>query len=168
MSQPFSPIGIRLRFVVLPPLKPIINWQNTNPRIRPSERGLSLALFPVVNFLSYGSFWMVHCIEAIPLKTKALTRGKPLTIVCPWQNAIIHPNFPGPLIPDTGSPREDAKRLKTIDWVYWKISSTPFPVAGVTWSSLAGGALRSAQAVDLWPSGLPSGWDPLAKWWPRT
>jgi hypothetical protein len=43
---------------LLPPLQPIINWQNTNPRIRPSERDVSLALFPVVNFLSYGSFWM--------------------------------------------------------------------------------------------------------------
>jgi len=44
---------------LLPPLQPIINWQNTNPRIGPSERDNSLALFPVVNFLSYGSFCMV-------------------------------------------------------------------------------------------------------------
>jgi hypothetical protein len=70
--------------------------------------------------------------------------------------------------PDTGSPREGAKRLKTIDWVYWKISSIPFLVDGVSWSSLAGGAWRSAQAVALWPSGLQSGWDPAAKWWRRT
>jgi hypothetical protein len=93
-----------------------------------------------------------------------LTRGKPLTIVCPWQNAIIHPEFRSPLIPDTDSPGEAAKRLKTIDWVYWKISSTPFLVDGVSWSSLAGGALRSARAVALWPSGLPIGWEPAAKW----
>jgi hypothetical protein len=87
--------------------------------------------------------------RAIPLKTRALTGGKPLTIVCPWQSAIIHPKFLSPLNPDTGSPREGAKRLKTIDWVYWKISSTPFLVDGVSWSSLAGGALRSTQAKSL-------------------
>ena len=81
---------------------------------------------------------------------------------------MIHPEFLSPLIPDTDSLREGAKRLKVIGWVYWKISSTPFLVDGVSWSSLAGGALRSAQAVVLWPSGLPSGWDPAAKWWRRT
>jgi hypothetical protein len=107
-------------------------------------------------------------IENIPLKTKALTGGKPLTIVCPWQNAIIQPEFLSLLIPDTDSPQEGAKRLKTIDWVYWKISSTPFLVDGVSWSSLAGGALRSARAVALWPSGSRSGWDPVAKSWRRT
>jgi hypothetical protein len=99
---------------------------------------------------------------------KALTGGKPLTIVCPWQNDTIHPKSLSPLNPDTDSPREGAKRLKMIAWVYWKISSTPFLVDGVSWSSLAGDALRSAQAVALWPSGLQSGWDRAAKWWRRT
>jgi hypothetical protein len=73
-------------------------------------------------------------------------------LFAPWQNALM--------IPDTDSRREGAKRLKTIDWVYWNISSTPFPVDGVSWSSLAGGALTLARAEVLWPSGLPSGWDP--------
>jgi hypothetical protein len=77
---------------------------------------------------------------------------------------MILPEFLSPLIPDTDSLREGAKRLKAIGWVYWKISSTPFLVDGVSWSSLAGGALRSARAVALWPSGLPSEWDPPAKW----
>src|ERR1700689_9819 len=74
----------------------------------------------------------------------------------------------GPWNPDAGSPREGPKRLKTIAWVYWKISSTPFLVDGVSWSSLAGAALRSAQVVALWPSGSQSEWDPAAKWWRRT
>jgi hypothetical protein len=77
---------------------------------------------------------------------------------------MLHPEFPSPLIQDTDSPREGAKRPKTSDWVYWKISSTPFLVDGVSWSSLAGGALRSARAVAPWPSGLPSGWERAAKW----
>jgi hypothetical protein len=81
---------------------------------------------------------------------------------------MMYPKFLSPLNPDIDSPREGAKRRKTIDWVYWKLSSTPFPVDDVSWSSLAGGALRSAQAADLWPSGLQSGWDPAAKWWRRT
>jgi hypothetical protein len=67
----------------------------------------------------------------------ALTREKPFTIVCPWQNALILPKFLSRLNPDTGSLREGADRLKTLDWVYWKISSTPFIVDGLTWSGLA-------------------------------
>ena len=141
-----------------------------------SSRGIEGPKYPIspalqVRDISFGDYfaWSPQLqISVMPLKTKALTGGKPLTIVCPWQNAMIHPKFLSPLNPDTDSPREDAKRLKTIDWVYWKISSTPFLVDGVSWSSLAGGALRSAQAVALWPSGLQSGWDPAAKWWRRT
>jgi hypothetical protein len=105
-----------------------------------------------VRDISFGDYfaWSPQLpISVMPLKTKALTGGKPLTIVCPWQNAMIHPKFLSPLNPDTDSPREDAKRLKTIDWAYWKISSTPFLVDGVSWSSLAGGALRSTQAKSL-------------------
>jgi hypothetical protein len=39
--------------------QPIINRQNIDPRIRPSERDLRSTPVPLVDFLSHGSFCMV-------------------------------------------------------------------------------------------------------------
>jgi hypothetical protein len=35
---------------LLPPLQRIINWQNTNPQIRPSERNRMSTPVPLVDF----------------------------------------------------------------------------------------------------------------------
>jgi hypothetical protein len=51
------------------------------------------------------------------------------------------------------STQEGANRPKTIGWVSWKISSTRSLADGVSWSSLAGGALRSARAGGRRPFG---------------
>jgi len=90
-----------------------------------------------------------------PLSMLGIDTGKSLNMVAAWRREPRRERCLSLwiVIRVIDSQREVAKRLKTNGWLSWNASSTRSLVDGVSWSSLAGGALRSAQAGGRWPSG---------------